>query len=191
MTFELPTLGPSKKTEEPSTKSTYSNEELLAKIASLERQLLEEKREKEDLKQENYKLDSLYIKARDHNRSLAGENVTLKRTIREKDKKIKKLMNKHLSKDQHYAVFKDLLSPTFTEAQISCLWKKDWKRCNEWSEDDFSMAITLRCISAKAYKFLRKSKMVPLPGTQCGQNLIEVELRFFTLVQFHKVHSSI
>ena len=64
MTFELPTLGPSKKTEEPSTKPTYTNDELLAKIASLERQLLEERKEKEDLKQENYKLDSLYIKAR-------------------------------------------------------------------------------------------------------------------------------
>ena len=165
MTPELPALGPAKKQKEPTpTKQTYSNIELLAKIASLERQLSEEKKEKETLKDSNYKLNDLYIKARDHNKSLANENVTLKRTIREKDRIIKKLRNKSLTRNEHYAVFKDVLSPTFTDAQISCLWKKDWTRCMEWSHDDYSIAITIRCISAKMYKFLRKSKMVPLPG---------------------------
>ena len=106
----------------------------------------------------------MYKKARDHNRSLVGENETLKRTIRKKNKEIEKLKNKSLSRNEAYKIFKDVLSPTFTEAQISCLWKKDWERCREWTHDDYSLAITIRCISAKMYKFLRKSKMVPLPG---------------------------
>ena len=150
---------------------TLSNAELLAKIASLEQQLREEKEHKEKLKEESdkkdeayYKLDELYQYAVNHNRSLRGENEKLKRTIREKNKKIKKLMDKKVTREKAYEIFKDTLTPTFTEAQISALWKKDWKRVNEWSHDDFSIAITLRCISAKAYKFIRKSKMVPLPG---------------------------
>ena len=163
VTPELPALEPTKKAEVP-PKKVQSNIELLATIASLERQLKEEKREKEELKEEKYKLNDLYIKARDHNQSLAQENEALKREIREKNKKIKKLMNKNLTRNEHYKVFKEVLSPAFTEAQISCLWKKDWQRCREWSHDDYSIAITLRCISAKAYKFLRKSRMVPLPG---------------------------
>ena len=123
---------------------------------------MKEEGEKKD--EAYYKLDDLYQKALDKNRSLYGENEELKRKIRDKDKLIKKLLDKKLTRSQHYEAFKEVLSPTFTEAQISCLWKKDWSRCREWSHDDFSIAITLRCISAKAYKFLRKSKMVPLPG---------------------------
>ena len=165
VTPELPALEATKKSEVPAPpKKVLSNIELLATIASLERQLKEEKREKEELKEEKYKLNDLYIKARDHNQSLAQENESLKRTIREKNKQIKKLMNKNLTRNEHYKVFKEVLSPAFTEAQINCLWKKDWQRCREWSHDDYSIAITLRCISAKAYKFLRKSRMVPLPG---------------------------
>ena len=152
---------------------TFSNAELLAKIASLEQQLREEKEHKEKLKEESekkdeayYKLDELYQYAVNHNRSLRGENEKLKRTIREKNKKIKELMDKKVkvTREKAYEIFKDTLTPTFTEAQISALWKKEWKRVNEWSHDDFSIAITLRCISAKAYKFIRKSKMIPLPG---------------------------
>ena len=126
-------MQPSKLPE--TSQPTVSNAELLAKIASLEQQLKVEKEDKEKLKEESdkkdeayYKLDELYQYAVNHNRSLRGENEKLKRTIREKNKKIKKLMDKKVTREKAYEIFKDTLTPTFTEAQISALWKKDWKR---------------------------------------------------------------
>ena len=59
LTLELPVLEPA--TSPPKEKPTYSNAELLAKIASLERQI--------KIKEESHsKLDALYQKAIDHNR---------------------------------------------------------------------------------------------------------------------------
>jgi hypothetical protein len=50
VTLKLPPLGPPKKVEKPTEKPPeYSTVELLAKIASLERQLHQEKEEKEKL----------------------------------------------------------------------------------------------------------------------------------------------
>lgn len=34
----------------------------------------------------------------------------------------------------------------------------------KWTPDDISSAITLRAISPKAYRYLRKQKNFPLPG---------------------------
>ena len=51
MTLELPALGTPKNVEKPTEKPPeYTNAELLAKIASLERQLKQEKEEKENVK---------------------------------------------------------------------------------------------------------------------------------------------
>ena len=51
VTLELPALGTPKNVEKPTEKPPeYTNAELLAKIASLERQLKQEKEEKENVK---------------------------------------------------------------------------------------------------------------------------------------------
>ena len=65
MTLELPALGTPKNVEQPTEKPPeYTNAELLAKIASLERQLNQEKEEKENIKVSKFQnefLKSLFL----------------------------------------------------------------------------------------------------------------------------------
>ena len=65
VTLELPALGTPKNVEKPTEKPPeYTNAELLAKIASLERQLKQEKEEKENVKVSKFQnefLKSLFL----------------------------------------------------------------------------------------------------------------------------------
>ena len=62
MTLELPALGTPKNVEKPTEKPPeYTNAELLAKIASLERQLKQEKEEKENIKVSKFQNEFLKL----------------------------------------------------------------------------------------------------------------------------------
>ena len=50
------------------------------------------------------------------------------------------------------------------QAQVYCYSRGDWERCKKWSETDIKLALTLRTISRKAYRWLRNKKILPLPG---------------------------
>ena len=163
VTTELPTL--KAKIAEESLKSPEKNkEEYEAEIANLKLYIkrLEEKQEKdfEELK----KRDLVIEYAQKHNRSLKDENDSVKRILRKRNKQLEKIRDAKVTKKKQDEIVTKVLKPHFTEAQISCFLRKDWKRCDEWTHDDYTMAITLHCISPKAYKFIRKSKMIPLPG---------------------------
>ena len=163
VTTELPTL--KAKIAEESLKSPEKNkEEYEAEIANLKLYIkrLEEKQEKdaEDLK----KRDLVIEYAQKHNRSLKDENDSVKRILRKRNKQLEKIRDAKVTKKKQDEIVTKVLKPHFTEAKISCFLRKDWKRCDEWTHDDYTMAITLHCISPKAYKFIRKSKMIPLPG---------------------------
>jgi hypothetical protein len=112
---------------------------------------------------------------------LKQENETLKKTnskVRQERNSFKFVLNKckrrldafktNPPKAMRDKIGKEILGPYFTEAQIKCFLRGNWSRVRTWDQDDFSLALTLRLLSPRAYKFLRKRKIVPLPGTVCS-----------------------
>ncbi len=69
-----------------------------------------------------------------------------------------------MSSEERECAVREVLSPLFTEAQISCYLRGDWQRCRRWTEEDISLALTIRLLHKKTYIFLRSSKILPLPG---------------------------
>lgn len=97
------------------------------------------------IKKENFKL----------NQSLEYMN----RLIKTQKHKIDLLNSESVFEDK----FRSVLSKMFTPSQITVILKNP-KKVHKWSNDDISYALTLRSISPKAYRFLRKSLEFPLPG---------------------------
>lgn len=58
---------------------------------------------------------------------------------------------------------REVLSQVFTSGQIKVLMNPTKKRVT-WSSEDIANAISLRCISPKAYRYLRNVLKFPLPG---------------------------
>ena len=69
-----------------------------------------------------------------------------------------------LTKKDRETIVRQYLSPYWSEAQISAILRKDWKKVHKWGPEDFEFALTLRLLSRKTYNHLRKSKKLPLPG---------------------------
>ena len=92
----------------------------------------------------------------------------LARTKREKKALQQRLKtrkpSKMLSNREKHALVKKHLSPYWTDAQISTIMNKNWKRMRKLTPQDYEFALTLRLLSRKTYKFLRDSKCIPLPG---------------------------
>ena len=68
------------------------------------------------------------------------------------------------TKDEKSEIVKNTLSPFFTPAMIECFIKGTWKTVRNWGKEDICIALTLRQLRKKAYEYLRKSKMIPLPS---------------------------
>ncbi len=75
----------------------------------------------------------------------------------------KNLADRQPTEEEKKAIVSEILSPVFTPEQIQCFLRPNWKR-GRWGEQDMSFALTLKSISNNAYKFMRKSGKVPLPG---------------------------
>lgn len=72
----------------------------------------------------------------------------IKQKEKNKDKEIRKMVKK-------------ILSQCFTPGQVKQLIKQ--KRV-KWTAEDVQAAITLRCMSPKAYRYMRKIRKIPLPA---------------------------
>ena len=58
-----------------------------------------------------------------------------------------------------------LLQPFFTPTQIDCFCRPSWLRSRNWSDQDFELALILRkLMSKKAFGYLRKKRVVPMPS---------------------------
>ena len=78
--------------------------------------------------------------------------------------KVKARKSKPLTKKQKYDVVREALKDIFTPAQIECYLKgSKWKQ-GRWTQDDYSLAMTIRIMSRKTYRFLREKKLLALPG---------------------------
>ena len=60
------------------------------------------------------------------------------------------------------------------QKQIECFVKHpdDWKG-KHWSEDDFAQALVLWTISKKAYRYLLKNKIIPMPSERYLEKKIQ------------------
>lgn len=58
--------------------------------------------------------------------------------------------------------YNKILSNIFTPGQIKKLFNQN--RRIKWSSEDIAAAVSLKCVSAKAYRYLRNNVKLPLPG---------------------------
>ena len=148
----------------------------------------------EKLKLENSKPDQVPIlkaeiqRLKAQNRRLKNHKVVMRHNLRTSNS------SKKLSFEQKKEIVTQYLSPYWSDAQISTIMRKDWKRMRKLTPDDYQFALTLRLLSRKAYKFLRNSKCIPLPGFstlkeyfkdfQIGEGVFE------NVMEVLKIHSS-
>ncbi|XP_018375872.1 PREDICTED: uncharacterized protein LOC108769405 [Trachymyrmex cornetzi] len=74
-----------------------------------------------------------------------------------------KIMEKKERKKQMEQHTREVLSQIFTPGQIKVLMNRTKKRV-VWLSEDIANAISLRCVSPKAYRYLRNVLKYPLPG---------------------------
>lgn len=103
-------------------------------------------------------------------RSLQNEIFNLKHENSRLLNKCKCLSNENTVLKCDLSKYKQIFSP--------CQMKRIEKGvCSSWSSDDISKAVTLRSISAKAFKFIRQTLKYPLPsGTTIKRRLSQIEV---------------
>ena len=60
--------------------------------------------------------------------------------------------------------FARILSPYFTKEQCDIMLGIKTSNTNKWSDRDIANALTLKCISPKAYRYIRDTWKIPLPA---------------------------
>ena len=98
------------------------------------------------------------------NKSLKSKNIALQKCLSKRKSKINKLKSNPIPKRDKAQIVRDVLSPFFSNAMISCFLRGKWQRVKNWEKDDINLALTLRLLSKKTYKLLRKRRLLPLPG---------------------------
>ena len=120
-------------------------------IERLKKELFESKNEIEKLRKENNALKSTKGKLKMKVYSLQGKLGRVK-------KKEKKLSNK-----SKLEVAKNVLKKSSWSKQQISYFIDNKKRIN-WEPEDFVLGLTIRALSSRSYKFLRRKKLLPLPG---------------------------
>ena len=72
-----------------------------------------------------------------------------------------------------------ILCDFFSEQQLDIMLKK--KKSNNvrmWSEKDIANALTLKCLSAKAYRYIHKTWKIPLPNLSFSSNMLASTVYF-------------
>ena len=90
-----------------------------------------------------------------------------------------------IPKQKKLQILTQYLSPFFTPAMINCFFRGTWKRVKNWSKDDIVLALTIRLINRKLYLFIRRRKLIPLPGLSTLKNYFKhfkLNQGFFTAV---------
>ncbi len=77
---------------------------------------------------------------------------------------VERLLKDNPTKSTKERIVREVMSPFFSDTQVSCFLKKDWQRVKTWSQSDIQLGLTLRLLHRKTFEFLRRKKLVPLPG---------------------------
>lgn len=111
-----------------------------------------------------YRLKNDFEKLSNENRNLSKNIIEYKNIIESQRAQIKWFKNFINCEEQRFEnKFSNILSEIFTDTQIQLLLHKK-KKVYKWAANDISSAITLRSISPKAYRYLKDTIHIPLPG---------------------------
>ena len=118
-----------------------------------------------ELQAENEKLKKDLEKTRKSNLEAQTKKNAYKQRYKLMKEKFERHKNKPLTKKQRDQAVRDVLKDVFSEKQINCFLKgANWKQGRGWSQDDFALALTLRSLHKKTYRFLRSRRLLPMPG---------------------------
>lgn len=107
------------------------------------------------LKKEN---ESLKEKIMNLEKRILSDSKNLKK-IRKENQNLKRKQLKNAKQSKKYA---EVLSSVFTKNQINLLL--GMKRKVKWTNEEISLAFTLRYLSKRCYLFLKNKMKIPLPG---------------------------
>lgn len=111
------------------------------------------------LESEVQHLREVNTKLRAANKKLRLRVQTSSRVLSSQRKQLRFLS----SKSYQTEIIRKKLLTKFSSAQTSILLNNR-KRARQWSQQDIANALVLRACSKKSYIFLRKKKLLPLPG---------------------------
>ncbi len=110
-------------------------------------------------------------------RQLMTDKINLKAKISRLQKQLKSHKIKLTFEEKKEAV-RDVLRPYWSETSINWYLRSNAKKVKKWEERDLKFAISLRCISKKAYMFIKKANVMPLPGlSTLRRNFADFKLR--------------
>ena len=79
--------------------------------------------------------------------------------------RLKNIRSGVFTKAQKKLIIKEVMGKVgYTDKQLDCFIRGDWKRVQGWTDEDVKFALTLRTLSRKAYRWIRRRKLIPLPG---------------------------
>ena len=138
---------------------------LQEKVYQLEIELEKKDKQINDLSAENFNLKQDKHKQSNEIRKLRSlKNVNMK--------KVKKA--KTITLAQKKKIVHEVLKPFFFTNQIDCYLNQQldpetgemilFKRAKKWSNPEITLALTLKHLSPRTYRYLRKKKILPLPS---------------------------
>ena len=93
-----------------------------------------------------------------------NDKLSLQANIRRMKKELEKIKSKDVSPGRKKEIVREILKPFFDDAQINLLIQGSWTKGRNWSIELLTMALTLKTLSNRCYVYLRKKKIIPLPG---------------------------
>ena len=149
-------------------------ERFLAEVSSIDYALLFQERIK------NIEKDAEIARLRKQLEKSQKSNLkhqNSKNTYKQKLKKLKaKYANRKaaLTKQERHDIVQDALKDIFTPKQIDCFLRgSNWQRGFKWDQEDFTLALTLKCLHKRTYNFLRQKKLLPMPGERTLRKYFE------------------
>ena len=143
---------------QPQPSST--KDEILARINFIEKQLEKEKKEKSDFAAKYHNLKQDF-------KSLKKKHALLKKLSARTTVTVNAIKNRKLTISQKKKAVHELFSPFFSKAMINWFLNSKkgckYKKGHNWSNWDFTTALTIRRLSKKLFNYLRGKKLMALP----------------------------
>ena len=164
--------------EDVEFKATLDKEEdeldLESVLAELEKDLDDEDqmdemedKDEEEMDESEDKEEDEKIKAKQAEKieSLTKEKHVSDMELAKAKSDLKNIRSGIFSKNQKKQVIKEVMGKVgYTPTQLDCFLRGDWKKVKNWSQEDVKFALSLRTMSRKAYRWIRKKKLIPLAG---------------------------
>ena len=148
---------------------TNSSPDLINELLNTIQILRKEKARDQKIIAENAKTkekdEKIKATLRSENQRLLKEKISAKNELSLAKKALQNIRNGKTSLGQKRSIIREVMGKFgYTQKQLDCFVRGDWVRVKGWQEEDIKFALALRTISRKAYTWIRKKKLIPLPG---------------------------